>query len=131
MRAMEIQFDEAAAAKIKQHLAPGDRLLLTFEDGVGLYSQHAMIHMQIQFSINIISAEMSTAGYDQTISSNLGDFLVKGYSLEDLDENMVVHLNQTLNTMVLSGDGGVIDEGLGLIDFTEPNGQGLKENPAK
>ncbi|MFD1317560.1 iron-sulfur cluster biosynthesis family protein [Loigolactobacillus zhaoyuanensis] len=128
---MQIHFDDAAAAKIKSHLAPGKKLLLTFEDGVGPYSQHAMIHMQVQFSINIIDATMSIEGYDQTITSNLGDFLVKGYSMDSLDENMAVHLNTSLNTLSLSGDGGLIDNNLGFIDFTEPDNEGLKENPAR
>ncbi|MFD0898085.1 iron-sulfur cluster biosynthesis family protein [Loigolactobacillus binensis] len=126
---MKIRFDDAAIAKLNPHLAADKKLLLTFEDGVGPYSQHAMIHMQVQFSINIIAATMSTAGYDQTITSNLGDLLVKGYSMDSLDENMVVHLNPNLNTLSLSGDGGLIDNNLGLIDFTTADG--LKDNPAK
>lgn len=128
---MKIQFDDAAAEKIQAHLAPGKKLLLTFEDGVGPYSQHAMIHMQVQFSINIINSDMEAPGYDQTITSNIGDFLVKGYSMDSLDENMVVHLNANLGTLSLSGDGGLIDDNLGFIDFTEPNNAGLKENPAR
>jgi len=90
---MQIRFDDAAVAKLQQHLVPGKKLLFTFEDGVGPYSQHAMIHMQVQFSINIITDDMDITGYDQTITSNIGDLLVKGYSMDSLDENMVVHLN--------------------------------------
>ncbi len=44
---MEIRFDDASAAEIKQHLVPENKLILTFEDGVGPYFQHAMIHMQV------------------------------------------------------------------------------------
>lgn len=124
---MHIQFDEASAAKIRQHLVSGNKLLLTFEDGVGPYSQHAMIHMQVQFSINIIGPEMTTQGYDQKIASNIGDILVKGYSLEDLDEHMNIRLNTSHNTLSLSGDSGLIDNNLGFIDFAEAN-KGLKES---
>lgn len=42
---MKIQFDSAAANKVQKHLDESKKLLLTFEDGVGAYSQHAMIHM--------------------------------------------------------------------------------------
>ncbi|WP_165003446.1 MULTISPECIES: iron-sulfur cluster biosynthesis family protein [unclassified Enterococcus] len=124
---MHIQFDEASAAKIRQHLVSGNKLLLTFEDGVGPYSQHAMIHMQVQFSINIIGPEMTTQGYDQKITSNIGDILVKGYSLEDLDEHMNIRLNTSHNTLSLSGDSGLIDNNLGFIDFAEAN-KGPKES---
>lgn len=42
---MEIWFDDASAVEIKQHLAPENKLIVTFEDGVGPYFQHAIIHM--------------------------------------------------------------------------------------
>ncbi|ANK60724.1 iron-sulfur cluster biosynthesis family protein [Loigolactobacillus backii] len=126
---MQIKFDEASLTKLQPHLGTGKKLLLTFEDGVGPYSQHAMIHMQVQFTLNVISEGMATEGYDQTISSNLGDILVKGYSMDSLDENMAVHLNQTLDTMLLSGDIGSIDDNMGFIDFTTADG--VKKNPAR
>ncbi len=53
------------------------------------------------------------------VDSNLGPILIKDYSAEDLDEHLTVHLNKTLNTMQLSGDGGVIDSDMGFLDFTE------------
>ena len=42
---------------------------------------------------------------------------------------MNVHFNKTLNTLVLSGDGGDIDTNMGFIDFTEANG--VRNNPAR
>jgi uncharacterized protein YqkB len=115
---MEIQFDEASQAKLKGHLGPDKKLLLTFEDGVGQYSQHAMIHMMVQFTINVVAQAAPTEGYNTTIESNLGPILIKDYSTEDLDPHMTVRFNPTLNTMSLNGDGGVIDSALGFIDFT-------------
>ncbi|MBV7392327.1 iron-sulfur cluster biosynthesis family protein [Enterococcus sp. ALS3] len=116
---MKITLDEGAKAKITAHLSPDKLVLLTFEDGVGAYSQHAMIHMQTQFSINIISKDMDKAGYDETIPTNIGDFWIKGYSKEDLQELMTIKLNQRLDNLILSGEVGVIDDNLGFIDFTE------------
>lgn len=112
---MEIQFDEASQAKLKGHLGPDKKLLLTFEDGVGQYSQHAMIHMMVQFTINVVAQAAPTEGYNTTIESNLGPILIKDYSTEDLDPHMTVRFNPTLNTMSLNGDGGVIDSALGFI----------------
>ncbi|AEV94748.1 iron-sulfur cluster biosynthesis family protein [Pediococcus claussenii] len=126
---MDIKFDETAINRVKPHLGNNKRLLLTFEDGVGAYSQHAMIHMQVQFSINIISNDMAIDEYDTTLTSNLGDVLIKGYSKEDLDDGLVISYNDKLNTLTLTGNGGVIDSNLGFIDFTDPNG--VKENPAR
>jgi len=116
---MQITFDEAAKEKLSAYLATGNVLLLTFEDGVGPYSQHAMIHMQTQFSINIISPEMAKTDYDEKIPSEIGDFWIKGYSKEDLQEKMKIKFNSRLSIFSLSGDGGMIDDNLGFIDFTK------------
>ena len=116
---MNITLSEEAKERIAQHLDEHKLVLLTFEDGVGPYSQHAMIHMQTQFSINIISDTMPKEDYDETIPTNLVDFWIKGYSKEDLQENMRITLNPRLSTFALTGEGGTIDDNLGFIDFTK------------
>ena len=126
---MDIHFDDDAIAKISPHLGPDKKLLLTFEDGVGPYSQHAMIHMQIQFSINVVPASDPATDYNVTLDSNLGPIGVKGYSVEDLDNQLVVHYHKAMNTLELNGAGGPIDTNMGFIDFTEADG--IRDNPAR
>ncbi|WP_159722629.1 iron-sulfur cluster biosynthesis family protein [Enterococcus sp. CSURQ0835] len=116
---MYITIDDAAKKRLAEHLSPNKLVLLTFEDGVGPYSQHAMIHMQTQFSINIIDDTMEKADYDETIPTNLVDFWIKGYSKEDLQENMKLKLDERLDTFSLSGEGGMIDDTMGFLDFTQ------------
>ncbi|WP_179396260.1 iron-sulfur cluster biosynthesis family protein [Lacticaseibacillus absianus] len=125
---MELNFDPAATAKVQPHLGPQKQLLLTFEDGVGPYSQHAMIHMQIQFTLNVVAVDADISAYDTVIDSTLGPIRIKGYSSEDLDPHLTIHLNPTANTMSLSGDSGIIDPNLGFIDFTTVGGP---INPAR
>ncbi|MGX7032343.1 iron-sulfur cluster biosynthesis family protein [Pediococcus argentinicus] len=126
---MELKFDEAAIAKLQPMLSDDKKILLTFEDGVGPYSQHAMIHMQVQFSINLIGKDMPMDEYNQKIDSNLGDVWIKDYSADDLDEHMSLKFDQQQDTLRLSGNGGIIDTNVGLIDFTDPDG--VKKNPAR
>lgn len=116
---MNITLDEAAKERLSAHLRADKILLLTFEDGVGPYSQHAMIHMQTQFSVNVISNEMEKDDYDEKIPSEIGDFWIKGYSKEDLQAEMRIKFNPRLSTFSLSGEGGMIDDNLGFIDFTK------------
>ena len=116
---MVIQFDERAVAKLQPHLGPGKRLLLTFEDGVGPYSQHAMIHMQVQFTLNVIPATAAAADYDVDLPSNLGPVGIKGYSQEDLDAHLTIRFAPNLSVFTLHGDSGAIDDNVGFIDFTE------------
>lgn len=125
----DIKFDETVTKRIQDRWKDGDRLLLTFEDGVGPYSQHSMIHMQTQFTINIIGPEASLDTYDATIDSNLGKVYVKAYGMEGMDDHLVVRFHPQYDTMSLSGDSGDIDTNVGFIDFTDPNG--IKENPAR
>ena len=115
---MKITFDEPALQKIQSHLNDKKKLLLTFEDGVGPYSQHAMIHMQVQFTLNIVDAAETAADYDTAVPSNLGDIWIKGYSSVDLDPNMTIRYQMNRGMFTLSGDGGMIDDNLGFIDFT-------------
>jgi uncharacterized protein YqkB len=116
---MEIHFNDAAVAKLTPHLAPDKRLLLTFEDGVGPYSQHAMIHMQVQFTINVIPDSDDATDYDVDLPSNLGPVGIKGYSQEDLDEHLSLKYIPNMSIFTLSGDGGDIDDNVQFIDFTE------------
>ncbi len=88
-----------------------------------------MIHMQVQFTINVVGKDMPITGYNMVIHSNIGDLLIKDYSAEDLEENMTIKLNTHLGTLQLSGDGGAIDDNVGFIDFTDKNG--IKNNPAR
>lgn len=116
---MKITFDQAAQTKLTPHLAPDKRLLLTFEDGVGPYSQHAMIHMQVQFTLNVVPESDEASDYNVDIPSNLGPVSIKGYSQEDLDPNLSIHFIPNMSIFTLSGDGGDIDDNMGFIDFTQ------------
>lgn len=129
MSEWKLTFEPAVVERIQSKLTSSKRLLLTFEDGVGDFSQHAMLHMQTQFTLNIVDKTTQTIGYGKTLDSNLGPVAVKDYSLEDLQHNMKLKLNLHQNTLQLTGEGGMIDDNVGFIDFTDPDG--LKKNPSK
>lgn len=129
MATYNLTFDNSAKEKIAPKLTDNKRLLLTFEDGVGAFSQHAMLHMQTQFTVNIVAADAVTDGYNTQVTSNLGTVLVKDYSVSDLQHEMTLRLNQHQNTLQLTGEGGMIDDNVGFIDFTDPTS--LKNNPAR
>ena len=125
----QLTFEPAVIAKLSPLLNTHRRLLLTFEDGVGDFSQHAMLHMQTQFTLNIIATDTPAEGYNTILDSNLGPVAVKDYSVDDLQQTMTLRLNTHQNTLQLTGEGGMIDDNVGLIDFTDPDG--LKKNPTR
>ena len=129
MSEWKLTFEPEVLEKIEPKLTHNKRLLLTFEDGVGDFSQHAMLHMQTQFTLNIVDKSAKIAGYNTNLDSNIGPVAVKDYSVEDLQHSMKLKLNTHQNTLQLTGEGGMIDDNVGFIDFTDPNG--LKNNPSK
>ncbi|MFC6180564.1 iron-sulfur cluster biosynthesis family protein [Lactiplantibacillus daowaiensis] len=129
MKKLTLTIEPDVMAKLTPKLTVNKRLLLTFEDGVGQYSQHAAYHMQTQFTINIIAADAPIDGYGVIIDSNLGPVAVKDYSVADLQQTMTLRLNTHQNTIQLMGEGGLIDDNVGLIDFTDP--EGIKKNPSR
>ncbi|WP_054750766.1 iron-sulfur cluster biosynthesis family protein [Lacticaseibacillus thailandensis] len=113
---MDMRFDEATSKFIQSRLGD-NHLLLTFEDGVGPYSQHAMMHMQTQFTVNIVPPDADLSDYDTTVDSNLGPVLVKGYSTDYLDPHLSLHSNSSDGSWSLHGDVGVLDDDVHFIDF--------------
>ncbi|RRK10005.1 iron-sulfur cluster biosynthesis family protein [Lactiplantibacillus garii] len=129
MTTLPLTFTEEIINKLQPHLTADKRLLLTFEDGVGTYSQHAAYHMQTQFTVNVVARSAPVDGYDVTLDSNLGPVLIKGYSQTELQRQMTLKLNVHQSTWQLTGETGMIDDNVGFIDFTDPNG--VKNNPAR
>ncbi|MDV0430443.1 iron-sulfur cluster biosynthesis family protein [Lactiplantibacillus sp. DA1] len=125
----QLTFDSAVVNKLSSKLDGQKRLLLTFEDGVGAFSQHAMLHMQTQFTLNIVTTTTPIDGYNTILDSNLGPVAVKDYSVADLQQTMTIRLNSHQNTLQLNGEGGMIDDNVGFIDFTDPDG--IKKNPSR
>ena len=116
---MYLKLDQRTEDKIVEHFTKGDRLILTFEDGVGPYSQHAMIHMMVQFTVGIISADMPLYLYDKQLDSPLGPIYYKSESEDYLEENMSLKFKPATSSYVLSGDSGIIDENVNFINFKE------------
>lgn len=113
---MKIQISDAAMAVIKPHLDPHTRLLLSYDDGVGPYSHHGLVALQIAFQLVIISDEMPLADYDLAIESPLGPIYAKGYSKEFFGNNLKIDFKPNFNLLNLSDDGEVIEDNLQIVD---------------
>ncbi|WP_054746071.1 iron-sulfur cluster biosynthesis family protein [Amylolactobacillus amylophilus] len=116
---MYLQLDQKTEDRIVEHFQKGDRLILTFEDGVGPYSQHAMIHMMVQFTVGIISADMPLDLYDKQMDSPLGPIYYKSESEDYLEEKMSLKFKEATSSYVLSSDSGMIDESVNFINFKD------------
>lgn len=112
---MELEIDAAVQAKLLSKLGPDKRVLLSYNDGVGPYSHHGLIALQVDFQIVIIAADMPMTDYEASLTMNLGTWYVKGYSTSLLDERMRLTLNTTYGTIQLSGN-EMIDDNVEIVD---------------
>ncbi|KRL37898.1 iron-sulfur cluster biosynthesis family protein [Liquorilactobacillus uvarum] len=105
-------------------------VLLSFDDGVGIYSKlQATCGLETNFDIVIVNDTADLTDYETEIDSSLGRFLVKDYSLEFLDDETYLGTDQ-FNLLVLSGRyTGIIDNNVSLKDFSHytPNSHALME----
>ncbi len=76
---MEIRFDDASAAEIKQHLAPENKTNINIRRwSRSVFSACNDPHASSIHPWNLIGSDMSTESYDQSIPSNLGRDISKG-----------------------------------------------------
>lgn len=110
-----------AAQKILRRYTNNKKLhvLLSFDDGVGMYSKlQATCGLETNFDIIIVNNMADLTDYNAEINTSLGHFLLKSYSLEFLDDEIYLYTDR-FNLLVLSGKyTGVIDNNVSLKDLS-------------
>ncbi len=111
-----LELTQGAIDKIKAHLTDDTRVLLSYDDGVGPYSHHGLVALQVSFQLVLINKDMPYNDYDKELDSNLGTIYFKGYSEKFLGDNMKLTLQPRYNTLVLADDNDEIDENVEIVD---------------
>ncbi|KRN21420.1 hypothetical protein FD14_GL001072 [Secundilactobacillus similis DSM 23365 = JCM 2765] len=111
-----LEFSDDAIARIKPHLTPNTRVLLSYDDGVGPYSHHGLVALQVSFQLVLITDTMSFKDYDEQLETNWVPVYVKGYSDEFLGDQMTLTLQPKYQTLVLADDSEKIDENVEIVD---------------
>ncbi|KRN05611.1 hypothetical protein FD15_GL002174 [Liquorilactobacillus sucicola DSM 21376 = JCM 15457] len=96
------------------------RVLLSFDDGVGIYSKlQATCGLETNFDIIIVNDTADLTDYNTSIDTSMGPFLVKGYSLEFLDKDSYLYTDR-FSLLILSGKyTGVIDNNVSIKDLSK------------
>ncbi|KRN76652.1 iron-sulfur cluster biosynthesis family protein [Weissella minor] len=115
---MKLTFNDVAQEKIAKHLHDSTKIVLDFDDGVGPFSDAATCTLDLAFHLVFAREDQLTADFDETIDSNLGAVYVKGYSMQQMDENMTLSVDKYLN-ISLKGDGGALDDHVILMDVQD------------
>lgn len=105
-----------AIAKIQPHLKDDTRILLSYDDGVGPYSHHGLVALQVSFQLVLINDSQPFKDYDEEIETNLQPMYVKSYSDRFLSEQMTLKLQPKYQTLILADDSEVIDQNVEIVD---------------
>lgn len=114
---MEVTFTQAALDYLQPRIADNPLILLSYDDGVGPYSPHGLVALQISFKLVLINSEMDKKDYDLSIDSNIGQIYAKGYSKEFFGQNMKIDFNPNYHLLTLSDDGEVLEDNLEVADY--------------
>ncbi|PWG00532.1 iron-sulfur cluster biosynthesis family protein [Levilactobacillus bambusae] len=115
---MNLMVADSARKKIAPLLGPHTRVLLSLDDGVGPYSHHGLVALEVDFMLVIIRDDMPFEDYNTPIETNMGTWYAKDYSVRQLGQNMTLSLQPTYNTLQLKADGEMIDDSIGIEDLT-------------
>jgi uncharacterized protein YqkB len=114
---MELFVTDSALTFMKPKLTNNPVILLSYDDGVGPYSPHGLVALQIAFKLVLISEDMPKKDYNVTVHSNIGDLYVKDYSQRFLGDHLTIKLNENYQVLSLTDDGEVIEDNLQIVDY--------------
>ncbi|MYV16689.1 iron-sulfur cluster biosynthesis family protein [Furfurilactobacillus milii] len=106
---MKLSMSSDAKTKIAAAMGPNQRLLLSFDDGVGPFSNVGYCSLDTSFDLIIVDKDAETPDYDAMIDSDLGPVAVKDYSKTYMSEHMQLTENTTFHTLQLTGDSEQLD----------------------
>lgn len=114
-RMTRLEMTQDVQTRLANHLAPGDQLILDFDDGVGRYSKVGVCSLDVSFRFLIVSNDAVDPVYDETLTSPAGNVLIKSYADNYLNENPKLTLSH-FGLIQLSSAVGVLDSNVEIID---------------
>lgn len=114
--ARQLTFSPEAIDHVKPYLNDHSKLLLSYDDGVGPYSHHGLVALQISFQLVVINDDMPATDYNVEIDTNFLPVYVKDYSQEMLGQNLTITEQAKYHTLVLADENDRIDENVEVVD---------------
>ena len=115
---MKLSISPEAQSKLVSMMGPNTRLLLSFDDGVGPFSNVGYCSLDTAFDLIIVDQSAVTPDYDVMIDSDLGPVAVKGYSQTYMSNQMRLTQNPTFKTLQLTGDSEQLDPNVSVKVMT-------------
>ncbi|HAT54534.1 MAG TPA: iron-sulfur cluster biosynthesis family protein [Lactobacillus sp.] len=111
----ELTFDDEVLAQLKPLLIDGNQLLLSYDDGVGPYSHHGLVALQVSFQWVIVGKDANIDDYQAVIPSNIGPVRYKDYSGRFLGSQLHATFNHLMHAIKLSDEGEQIDDNVEIV----------------
>lgn len=115
---MFLQVDAAAQTKLQSYLDdPNALILLNFDDGVSDYSHtQASCTLNVNFNLTVIQKSADHHDFQQTLTTSVGDFLIKSYSQDFLDEQMQLKATAGGVLQLTGAHAGMIASRVPIVD---------------
>ncbi|MBS9338700.1 iron-sulfur cluster biosynthesis family protein [Fructobacillus sp. M2-14] len=111
---MKLTFTDEAKARLEKFTGPDKKIVLDFDDGVGPFSNEANCTLALSFNLVFVNKDADLSEFGATIDSNMGTIYAKPYSLDQMDDDMTVDVNEKYLRYALNGKGGTLDPALGI-----------------
>ncbi|MBS9336884.1 iron-sulfur cluster biosynthesis family protein [Fructobacillus parabroussonetiae] len=111
---MKLTFTDTAKARLEKLAGTDKKIVLDFDDGVGPFSDEANCTLALSFNLLFVPKDTDLKEFGATIDSNMGTVYAKPYSLDQMDDEMKVDVNEKYLRYTLSGRNGVLDPALGI-----------------
>ncbi|WP_303754071.1 iron-sulfur cluster biosynthesis family protein [Enterococcus sp. S86.2] len=116
---MKLSIDTEVVKLIRDKMQPGDLVYLDFEDGDGPFANTGLsCRLDLSFRIIITPADYPAVGlnvYNETLITDIGPLKIKKSSERYLEENTRLVVNQTLQTLQLKGDSGILANNIPIL----------------
>ncbi|AYF92200.1 iron-sulfur cluster biosynthesis family protein [Apilactobacillus bombintestini] len=111
---MKLTITDAAKEKIQNKVQGNAKFFLSLDDGVGNFSDAGSCAIDTSFDLIAVDPDLEDKDFNASMDSDLGKVYYKDYSESYLDQNL--KLDVKYNSLILSGDSGMIDGNVPVVD---------------
>lgn len=113
---------DEARARIKDHLQPGKKIVLDFDDGVGPFSALGDCSLDAHYRLIFVNQDADLPDFDEVVESNIGQIYIKSepYANVQIEPQMELRFDAHNFTLPLVSRKGMLTENVEVVDIDEP-----------
>lgn len=118
----QLTVTDEALARIKDHLQPGKKIVLDFDDGVGPFSALGNCSLDAHYRLVFVNEDADLPDFDEVVKSNIGDVYIKSelYANIQFEQQMELRFDAHNFTLPLGSRKGMLTDNVEVVDIDEP-----------